>query len=637
MEHTPVTVTVIIPVHNQIDYLRSCILSLKKAANNTNFEILVIDDYSSHESVIEMSKLSGFRLIRNYENLGFLRTCNRAALNTTSQYIFFLNSDTEVTDGWLDELIDVFSRFENVGLVGSKLVYPDNTLQECGGIVWKDGSAWNYGRNEDPHLPQYNYTKETDYVSGAAILIERELFLSCGMFDTRYKPAYYEDTDLAFKVRSAGMKVFVEPKSVVIHHEGKSNGTDTGSGIKRYQIRNGRIFLNKWRHVLQKEHFRNAENVLRARDRSTKCKKILVIDHYVPKHDRDAGSRCIYMHLKLLKSMGFSVTFFTDNFYQDPVYTPDIERMGIEILYGVHYLKNHRSWLEENLNQFDYVFLSRPHISIKYIDLIKKQTRAKTIYFGHDIHHVRMKLEKDFNPDISYEDILLTEKQEIDLWNECDYLLYPSSEEVEIISQAGFSEKAIEVPIYFYPENEEANRLPFEQAQDFLFVGNFNHPPNLDAIKWFISEIFPMILKALPNARLKIVGSAIPNEIKSLESDKLSIDTDVTDEELKNHYKQSRVSVVPLRFGAGVKGKVLESMFYQLPVVTTSFGAQGIPEIEKCAHITNDAEIFAKHCIELYTRRDTWNSYSNRSRVVLLKKYSMSNAENIFSSITKSH
>ena len=345
--HKP-EVTIIIPVHNQIEYVHICLRSIRASKNSTNYDIIIVDDKSCQETASELDQLSGIRVIRNFTNIGFLRSCNRAALHVTGNYIYFLNSDTEVTDHFLDELLDTFKRFPDAGLVGSKLVYPNNTLQECGGIVWKDGSAWNFGNNDDPNKPEYNYTKEVDYVSGAAIIISRKLFLEVGLFDTRYTPAYYEDVDLAFKIRKFGKKVLVEPKSIVIHHEGKTCGTDETSGIKRYQSINSSRFLKKWRSTLDSEHFPNGQNLTLARDRSNGKNRILVIDHYIPTWDRDAGSRCMYMYLELFTSIGLHVTFLPDNFYHDSQYAYHLEKLGIEILYGVYYRDNLHEWMKNS-------------------------------------------------------------------------------------------------------------------------------------------------------------------------------------------------------------------------------------------------------------------------------------------------
>src|SRR5690606_31038475 len=112
-----------------------------------------------------------------------------------------------------------FDADPEVGLVGAQLLYPDGRLQEAGGVVFSDGSAWNYGRFESPSDPRYAYLRDVDYASGAALAIPRALFLQLGGFDTRYAPAYYEDTDLAFAVRGAGRRVVYQPAARVVHDE----------------------------------------------------------------------------------------------------------------------------------------------------------------------------------------------------------------------------------------------------------------------------------------------------------------------------------------------------------------------------------------------------------------------------------
>ncbi|WP_425480641.1 glycosyltransferase family 2 protein [Arenimonas daejeonensis] len=152
--------------------------------------------------------------------------------------LVFLNNDTTVQPGWLDALLATFETHPDTGLAGSKLVYPDGRLQEAGGIVFTDGTCWNYGRFEDPDHPRYNFVREVDYCSGAAIALRRDLFLRLGGFDSHYAPAYYEDTDLAMRIREQGLKVRYQPASVVIHHEGISSGTDVRGGVKSHQLSN---------------------------------------------------------------------------------------------------------------------------------------------------------------------------------------------------------------------------------------------------------------------------------------------------------------------------------------------------------------------------------------------------------------
>ncbi|MDQ8181321.1 glycosyltransferase [Pelagicoccus sp. SDUM812005] len=622
-------VSIVIPVHNHVGYLLTCLRSIERTANRTSYEIIVIDDHSDARNAHELDQIEGIRLIRNYENLGFLRSCNRAALNARGQFIVFLNSDTEVTDHWLDELLDTFHRFDKVGIVGSKLIYPDGTLQECGGIIWSNGTGCNYGRGEDRNNQEYGYTREVDYVSGASLLIERELFVECGLFDYRFAPAYYEDTDLAFKVRELGRKVLVEPKSIVIHHEGLSNGTDENAGVKRYQEVNRKVFVEKWKKVLNAEHLAPGADFIRARDRSLSKKRILVIDHYVPPFDKDAGSRCIYLYLQLLKELDLSVTFLPNNFYQAEPYTSELERLGIEVIYGKRHRENIDSWAQIHFPTYDYILLSRPNIAVQHLDRIKRYSHAKTLFFGHDIHHLRLQRERDLTGNVELaESIAVAKSEEEKVWSFCDTLLYPSQEEVAYVKERCGQKSVVEVPIYFY-DAVEATPNDFADRKGILFVGNFNHPPNIDGLRWFFSDVYPLLRDNEIAIPLSIVGSSIPDEVLSYASDSVSIFPELTDEELAGRYRKSRIAIAPLRFGAGVKGKVLESLFYQLPIVTTSYGAQGIPNLEEAASIEDTAAGFAQSCLSLYLNERKWNDTRKSAASVLLGKFSRSNAKQI--------
>src|SRR5206468_1794360 len=161
-------------------------------------------------------------------NQGFIASSMDGARVSKGHYLLFLNNDTIVRRGWLRALLGTLESHPRAGLVGAKLLFPDGCLQEAGGVVWRDGSAWNYGRMDDPQKPEYNYVREVDYCSGACILIPRDLFFACGGFDTRYMPAYYEDTDLAFAVRRAGRQGLYQPRAGVIHLGGMTAGTGVG-------------------------------------------------------------------------------------------------------------------------------------------------------------------------------------------------------------------------------------------------------------------------------------------------------------------------------------------------------------------------------------------------------------------------
>jgi glycosyltransferase involved in cell wall biosynthesis len=428
---------------------------------------------------------------------------------------------------------------------------------------------------------------------------------------------------MAFEIRKLGFKVVFQPKSIVVHFEGISNGTDTNSGIKSYQVKNMENFLDKWKYTLDKEHFENANNLFLARDRSANKKTILVIDHYVPHYDQDAGGRSTFQYLKLFVEMGFNVKFLGDNFYKHEPYTTILEQMGIEVLYGVWYRDNYEKWIKNNATNINYVYLNRPHISIKYIELIRTHTNAKILYFGHDLHYLREQRQAQIEGN---QELLKSSEQikkiEMQVISRADIVYYPSIIEIEEIKKQFPDIKAKVLLAWMYERIEWSNENDFEKRKDLLFVGGFSHPPNLDGVLWFLKEIYPNILKHLPDIRFFIVGSNPPEQLLKLKSENIIITGYVSDLELSDYYNKCRLVVVPLRYGAGVKGKVVEAMYYQLPVITTSIGAEGIEDIEKTVIVEDEAKAFSERIIEIYNDYSKLNDMSKKSVEYINNYYS---------------
>jgi GT2 family glycosyltransferase/ubiquinone/menaquinone biosynthesis C-methylase UbiE len=248
--------SVIIPVFNKVEYTRNCLAQLQDTLPpNFRGEVIVVDDASTDEtpSVVEefARRDARIKLLRNEENLGFIRSCNRAAEAASGEVLVFLNNDTLPQPGWLPPLLKVLQDYADAGAVGGKLIYPDGTLQEAGGVIFSDASGCNFGKHDQANAPLYNFMREVDYCSGALLATRRELFNKLGGFDTRFAPAYYEDTDYCFGLRERGYRVYYQPESVVIHFEGVSSGTDVACGVKKYQEVNRAKFREKWKHFLR--------------------------------------------------------------------------------------------------------------------------------------------------------------------------------------------------------------------------------------------------------------------------------------------------------------------------------------------------------------------------------------------------
>jgi GT2 family glycosyltransferase len=599
-------VSILIPVFNQTEVTLNCLKSILRNTGEVPYEVIVVDDNSSARTARCLSQVAGIRVLTNHPNIGFLHSCNAAAADARGEYLLFLNNDTEVTKGWLSALLRVFDQRKDAGLAGAKLIYADGRLQEAGGIIWRDASGVNFGKGDHPDKPEYNYLREVDYCSGACLLIPRALFDQLGRFDPLYAPAYYEDTDLAFKVREAGRKVYYQPFSTVIHHEGLTSGTSTDSGVKSFQLVNQTKFQAKWATDLSRRLTSDALHRHGASQRGPNL-RALIIDARVLSPDQDSGSVRMTELLLVLQELGFQVTFIPENLQQVSPYTERMQELGIECLH-VPFLPGIDTFFAERGNEFDVIVLSRAHVAEEMLPFCRKYAPTTPVIFDTvDLHFVRHQREAALSQDRrTHRKAEAMETLELRLGAESDAILVVSPDEKQILEEKLPRQR---IAVVSNIHKVRASIPPFESRRDFLFIGGFEHTPNEDSALWFCTEIMPRILEQLPAARFHIIGNKMPGSIRALAGDHVVIHGYV--EDVTPFFESCLLSVAPLRFGAGVKGKTNQSMSFGVPVVSTSIGAEGMYLThEKNILIAEDPQEFAAQVIRLHRDRELWNTLS---------------------------
>ena len=597
--------TIVIPVYGQHLHTFTCLKSLLPEAAGVSFEVLVMDDCAPDPAAEALAPVKGIRIERNPANLGFIGNCNRGAALARGKYLLFLNNDTLVLPGALAALLGTFKLRPDAGAVGAKLLFADGKLQEAGGIMWRDASAWNYGRGDDPGRPEYNYLREADYCSGAALLVPTALFRKLGGFDARYAPAYCEDSDLCFRMREAGLKVYYQPHATIVHFEGVSHGTSEAEGVKRYQLVNREKFYERWRNVLA-SHRVNGVLPSLERDRGAKF-RVLLVEACMLTPDQDSGSVRTSRVLDVMVAMGCKVSFVAANLQYLEPYVGDLQRAGVEVLFHP-YVASVEEVLEERGREFDVVVLARYYIAAPLIDAVRRHApQALLVLDTHDLHYLRTRrLAMLENSKALAQSAASIYRKEIDCIRRVDVTWVVSPVEKEVLAQ-----EVPSAPVIVQTNIHDALEAvpPYEEREGLLFVAGFRHPPNVDAILFYAREIAPLLRERLPGVKTYVVGSNAPQSVLALASDDIEVVGFVP--EVEPWLARCRLSVSPLRYGAGVKGKINQAMAHGVPVVATAPSVEGMHLVEgEEVLVADDPRAFADAVALAYNDRETWGRLS---------------------------
>ncbi|MDB6164676.1 MAG: glycosyltransferase [Xanthomonadaceae bacterium] len=595
-------VSIIVPVYNHFAHTLACLRAMAEHPPTIAFEVIVVDDGSTDATVDALPRIAGVRYQRRAENGGFIAACNDGAALARGDIIVFLNNDTVPQPGWLDALVETLDASADIGLVGAQLLYPDGRLQEAGGVVFADGSGWNYGRFESPGDPRFSYVRDADYLSGAAIAIPRALFAQVGGFDTRYAPAYYEDTDLAFAVRAAGKRVRYQTAARVVHDEGTTSGNDVGTGIKDFQSRNRERFSAHRRDALAAQPAAGtlpSPAVLHRRQR-----QILIIDALTPQPDHDSGSLRLVNLMRMLRDEDAHVVFLPSNREHSGRYTRALQQLGVETWYAP-YARRAPGWLREHGARFDSVLLCRHYVASEFLPLLRRHApQARIVFDTIDLHYLREQRAADVSGDATLKRAAArTRSAELEVIAKSDVTLVVSEVEQALLAREA-PQATVEVLSNLH--RVAGRGLPYTDRHDLVFVGGFRHPPNTDAVSWFAQQVFPRIRAQLPGVQFHCIGSDATAAIHALGmQDGIQVHGHVPD--ITPYMDGCRVAIAPLRYGAGVKGKVNLSMAHGQPVVATTCATEGMHLQDGVDVLVADDPIrFAEQVVRLYHDEALW-------------------------------
>ena len=606
-------VTIIIPVYNNWKITENCLRSLSRQTFNAPVEVVVVDDGSSDETPERLQEIPGVRVVTQPKNAGYLYAIRAGVAASNSEFVVLLNNDVVVCDNWLEPLL---ARVQDpkIGAVGSMLLFPNGSLQEAGSLMFNDASGANFGKGDDPRRPWYQTPRPVDYCSGASLLVRKKAWEEVGGFDVEFAPAYYEENDFCFSLRAKGYSVWFEPSSRLFHLEGASYGTELSPERQALLERNRQRFLDKWKSELATHWSPTVENQV-GESWASPLGRLLIIDQKIPQPDNDSGSIRMMAIIQILVEMGFGVTVLALRLAPSEPYLSTLREMGVEVLDGRINFSQEIARLAPYLSA---AILSRPDEAQLTYDLMREfGPQVPLIYDTVDLHFVREARRAELEGDNAVAQIAEAyRKLELGLVEKCDATFVVTPAEKTMLEEL-VPGKTISVVSNIHRD------LPpgpgFEGRHNLLFVGNYEHLPNIDAVEWFVAEILPIIRRTLPEISLSVVGANLPDRLAALAGDGVDIVGWVKD--LRPFYDQARVVVAPLRFGAGIKGKVGEAAVHGVPVVASPMAIEGTYFISGqdllCAE---SSEQFANDVVSLYQDQATWEKFSNNARSAILRQ-----------------
>jgi GT2 family glycosyltransferase/glycosyltransferase involved in cell wall biosynthesis len=628
--------SVIIPTYNAARLLDDCLTqTVATLPAGLPVEIIVVDDASTDETPAVLRRWTErearVKVVRNEQNLRFLRACNRGARAATGDVLVFLNNDTLPQPGWLPPLLRLLVEHPAAGAAGGKLIYPDGRLQEAGGVIFADGSGWNVGRGDarTEHF-LFDYVREVDYCSGALLATWRQLFLEEGGFDERFVPMYYEDTDYCFSLRAKGRKVYYQPASVVIHREGGTAGTDITQGVKAYQAVNRERFLEKWGAVLAERQPPpdrvTDEALLRviARGAGRSRRRALVMTALMPAFDRESGGRRSFDLMQILREAGWEVHCFAQSAQPpDMRYARILQQMGIAVSIGDHssgigdaFTWNANALIEHG--EFDLAILGPWYTAERYLPTIRSLSPATRILVDSvDLHFLRearqhlraargaAALDTAFGRRLA---------RECMTYRAADGVLTVSEKEAAFINDVMASTGLARC----VPDLEDLPPavLPAAQRRGLLFLGSFRHRPNVEAVEFLLTEILPRLDPAvLRQHPLRIVGNGLDARALHAPYDPRLVELVGWVPSVVPYLQHSRLTVLPLLHGAGTKRKLIQALACGTPSVSTTVGIEGLAlRHEEEVLVADTAEDFARQIERLVADETVWQRLSDQGR-----------------------
>jgi GT2 family glycosyltransferase len=584
-------VTIVIPAYNNFYEVAMCIESITSFASRTNYAIIVADDNSPDFNFTVLNVLSDVRVIRNKANLGYIKNVNNAAKNVETRFILTLNQDTVVCPGWLDELVAEMRRSEHNAIVGPRILNSSFDILEAGAFVYQGASASHRGRGSKADSPQFSFSCDIDYVSGCAMLVRTEVWRKLGGLNELLSPAYYDDVDLCLRTHALGMRVRYAPLSCIVHLEGTSMGKDPSdpNSLKRFQLINQTKVASA--HSKQLAEHTTIDQPQSLTSHFTSGAQVVCVFDTMPDANRDGGSVDFELIVQYLRKLNYRVTAL----FIRPVHPEESITWRAN---GVYCENLNSQNGKDQLANADVVFSFGTMVGIR---LAKEKLSGKRwIHHTSDVATRRLEAmnatltnQQDVSAEASRwfigmpRDVSKMWEIEKPTLEKPSVTLFVTEHDLQYAIDHAAVGEFLQFPILKGGPDSYAIPTPLNE-RTVGFVGSFLHSPNSDAVEYFLQDMWPSIIAQVPDSKFLIWGSGVKPHQEANWSLIPGVEVRGWFADWLEVVSQTRVLVSPLRFGAGMKHKVVSTLIYGRPVVGTRTSFEGFEDSLLTSEVMSD-------------------------------------------------
>jgi glycosyltransferase involved in cell wall biosynthesis len=545
-------------------------------------------------------------------------------IRSIGDYVAIINRNISVTNDLLTALIAIFAEFDRVGMVTPQVVRRDE-FEKVAVFEYQQGVRI-HNRRLGVYCEGFGFghKQQADYFSQSCAVIATRVWDEICGFDEIYGAANYSDFNLTRRVSEMGYQCLHVPSIKVT-----CRATECHETVKNQQITS----LSKVDRLKLKARWhrpRSGEFYSLDRPASSSVfidgNRLLFLDFETPCPDVSAGGYAAIKEMQILQSLGYQITFMPKNIEHDGLYTDTLQRMGIECIYAPSYADSDDFLLKRG-NEFSVIYITRYHIAQSILPKLRQYANAaKVVLMLADLHFLReLRTALHNKDDEQLSQAMDTRENELAVMRKVDLVLsYSDVEKTVILSHNLASTKVAKCPWVCEIVEHVSG---FANRVDIAFLGGFNHTPNVEAMMWFIERVWPTLLNQLPEAQLRIYGSAIPNSIKDLAESNSRIQVLGWVSDVASVYNNCRVFIAPLQSGAGIKGKVIGALAHGVPSVLSDIAVEGIGVCDEIhAFVAASPDEWVNRIMTLYTDQVLWHKMSHHALSFAKRHYSLDNA-----------